>query len=198
MADLSRSNSDFKAWGEMLDISVHGFYDYVNRIGEETLFTSVVADPSAKPGHYEVFWGICDVIGGHDVLWTLTTDRAPRMLDVYRRYWRYIPSVPAIAVENMAPYLAFSRYIMGFLSEIYGLSAAVKNKEPITSIPTFHHMSDIVRYLYAAKRVRSILKILTITWIFVTDWIFFKLILSRNLCKGAIFLPSCQIYFLVY
>lgn len=152
LADLSRSNSDFKAWGEMLDISVHGFYDYVNRIGEETLFTSVVADPSAKPGHYEVFWGICDVIGGHDVLWTLTTDRAPRMLDVYRRYWRYIPSVPAIAVENMAPYLAFSRYIMGFLSEIYGLSAAVKNKEPITSIPTFHHMSDIVRYLYAAKK----------------------------------------------
>lgn len=152
LADLERAKGNLQSWGEMLDLCVDGYFYFVKLYGEETIFSSVVANPSAEPGLFEFFWGIADVIGSHDILWTLSTDATPRMVEFFGHYWRYIPSVPAIGIENMSPYAAFSRYILGFFSEIYSLSASVKNKQSIANQQAFVHLSGITRHFYACDK----------------------------------------------
>lgn len=55
LAGLERLKSNFKRWGDMIQIGVAGFTEIVTRNGEQAVFQDLVANPSVEPGDYGFF-----------------------------------------------------------------------------------------------------------------------------------------------
>lgn len=152
LGDIQHLKRDIKAWGNMLDMAVTSFHNVLKlHGGEESVFSTFGENSSQSSSQFAIFWALSDVLGGHDIFWSLSTGDAPRLAGVFERHWRYIPSIPAAGIDTISPYVAFSRYILTFFSEIYTLSASVKYKECLKNNKPFSHVRD-TRHFYTCNK----------------------------------------------
>lgn len=80
LADLERAKGNLQSWGEMLDLCVDGYFILSNSTVKKQYFPASLLTLLPSQACLN-FWGIADVIGSHDILWTLSTDATPRMVE---------------------------------------------------------------------------------------------------------------------
>lgn len=158
----------------------------VKLYGEEIIFSSVVANPSAEPGLFE-FFGESQTSLEAMTFYGHCLQMPHRVWLNFGHYWRYIPSVPPLALKTCRRML-LSRYILGFFRNIQFISFCQKQTvycKPTSVCPFIGNHTSAHAYV----RPTSIQMTLTNTWTCVRGSTCFPRLFLTASPRSSTFIP---------